>query len=381
MVVYEVGPLGRTDQIVIAGLDAVERARVVFRPGGLLSAEIAPHLAYVVKGTVYFMDGEGTVSSMGVDGRQTVVTKFPIQFADQAASFSVSPDGCQLAASVLTPARNGTPWTLQTMKASAGGPAQRLHTWTSNPANPPNSKSPGAFRNLVLVGWDSLGPIAIAGSDVGYSSPTAASDALWPRADYTAWDFVANLDFIGGQVVHLAGDGTAGAAAAPPTCNAAQVSPGGDITCFQAGSKDAWTLSVLHSVGGTVVGAMSIPVGMVHSGAGGLPCWAGFHFNQYQTQCPGTYVALGPNGLVAATWAVSASTGVPAKTKGLWQGPDGSGGSLPAFFYPEKWIDAHTIFGQHTTGLYDAALVRIGGAQPSLEDLQFTGNLVGMLSA
>jgi hypothetical protein len=376
MVVYKVGRLGSTDTIVIAGLDAVGRARAVFRPGGL-NAEIAPHPAYVVKGTVYFMDGEGTVSSMGVDGRQTVVTKFPIQFADQTASFSVSPDGCQLAASVLTPARNGTPWTLQTMKASAGGPAQLLHTWTSsNPANPANSNSPGAFKNLVLVGWDSLGPIAIAGSSLRHGSST----------DYTAWDFVANLDFIGGQVVHLAGDGTAGAAAAPPTCNSAQVSPGGDITCFQAGSKDAWNLSVLQSVGGTVVGAMSIPVGMVHSGAGGLPCWAGFHFNQYQNQCPGAYVAVGPSGLVAATWATSglpdpSASPAPTPTTGLWRGSDGSSGTLPAFFYPERWIDAHTIFGQHTTGLYDSALVRIGGAQPTLEDLQFSGNLVGMLSA
>jgi hypothetical protein len=262
---------------------------------------------------------------------------------------------------------------LQTMKAAAGGPAQLLHTWTSS--NHANSNSPVGFKNLVLVGWDSLGPIAVEGSSVEYKDLHGK-----------AWDFVANLDFIGGQVVHLAGDGTAGAAAAPSTCNAAQVSPGGDITCFQAGSKDAWDLSVLQSAGGIVVGAMSIPVGMVHSGVGGLPCRVGFHFNQFWGECPGAFVAVGPSGLVAATWATSglpdpSASPVPTPTTGLWRGSDGSSGTLPAFFYPERWIDAHTIFGQHTTGLYDAALVRIGGAQPSLEDLQFTGNLVGMLSA
>jgi hypothetical protein len=65
----------------------------------------------------------------------------------------------------------------------------------------------------------------------------------------------------------------------------------------------------------------------------------------------------------------------------MWRGSDGRGGTLPAYFHPEGWIDPQTIFGQHTTGLDDAALVRMGGSQPLLEDLKFAGNFVGMLSA
>jgi hypothetical protein len=377
MVVLEDATGGPYYRIVIAGLDGIGRARTVFT-GTVTEFEFpAPHPAYVVKGTVYFIDGFGTVFSMGVDGKQTVVTRFPIQDPGQrAVSFAVSPDGCQFAATLLAQGFPGPdrPWVLQTMKAAAGGSAELLHTWTS--PNPPSSTSPDGFKNLVLVGWDSLGPVAVAGSST-----------LQYANSFDTLNYVANPDFLVGEVVHLAGDGTAGAAAAPSTCKAAQVSPGGDITCFEASSKDAWNLSVLRSTGGAVVGGVRIPVGIAHSPMGGIPCKVSFHPGATFGPCTGAHIATGPNGLVAATWAGSevvdpnVSAAAPGSTSGLWRGPDGGSGTLPAFFHPEGWIDAHTIFGQHTYGFFDAALVRVGGAQSTLEDLQFVGNFVGALSA
>jgi hypothetical protein len=370
MVVYEV--VDQFHEIVIAGLDAIGRARAVFVPRSYYGTGlISTHPAYVVKGTVYFMDGYGTVFRMGVDGKQVVVTKFPMQLGEQAASFAVSPDGCQLAASILTPAVGTSHWALQTMRADAGSPAEVLHTWTS--VNPPNSKSPNSFKHLVLVGWDSVGPVAVVGSTTSgwFGAPSAGPV-----------DYVANPDFVGGQVVHLAGDGRAGPAATSSTCNAAQVSPAGEITCFQPGSAGTWILTIASSTGGTEAAPIHIHVGEEHSTMGGLPCVVNFDFSSF-TQCRGAYVAVGPGGLVAASWAVAVSPiAAPAAvpTAGLWRGQDGASGTLPSFFHPEGWVDSQTIFGQHTVGLDDAALVHLGGAQPTLEDLQFAGNFVGMLT-
>jgi hypothetical protein len=107
---------GHHNKVVIAGLDAIGVARAAFVPrfspyiGGQW---LSPNEAYVVSGSVYYVDAYGTVFRIGLDGKQTVVTKFPFtinistqpgraSYVAQEVSFAVSPDGCQLVATVLT---------------------------------------------------------------------------------------------------------------------------------------------------------------------------------------------------------------------------------------------------------------------------------------
>ena len=349
------------DTVVIADINAVGRARAQFQPryspGGMSAAGLAlsPHEAYVVRGMVYFIDGYGTVFRMGVDGKQAVVTKFPITInppgsnaGGQEVSFAVSPDGCQLAGTVLTvpaagmtiPPTGGT-WTLQTMRATAGSAAEVLHTWTSTAY--PNS--PGTFENLVVAGWDSTGPVIVVGSDpvpqnTAYQGTRAESQ---PPVRY-----VQNADFFGGAVAHLGGDGTYGAPAGTAVCSVAQVSSMGDITCYQPGTGETFHLSVIQSTGDTELAPTEVP--------------------------DHTFIAVGTSGRVELAYLSGQA--------GQWQDPDGQHGALPPNFYPEGSVNAQTIFGRGAcwSACAGAALVRIGGSQPVLEDLGFQGDFVGMLT-
>jgi hypothetical protein len=322
------------DQLVIAGLDAVARARSAIanrsRPyvGGATPV-LSPHEAYVVHGTVYFIDGFGTIFTIGSDNIQKTPATFPIGLDQQEVSFAVSPDGCQLVASILTiPSKGPGPvsgrWELSTMKAQVGGPTQLLHTWST--PQPPDS--PGAdpnFKNLVMVGWDAVGPIVVVGSSVGAQN-----------IPYR----VINPDFLGGSLAHLAADGTPGPAIALPGCMAIQVSGAGTITCYgNDGHND--TVSVLDSSGAQLLSPFPLT---------GL-----------------TEVAVGPNHLIALS--------------GQWRGPVGVG-TLPANFHPEGWVDQSTIFGRlsDSNGIGDAALAHLSGTQATIEDLKFKGDFVGPLS-
>jgi hypothetical protein len=330
-------PFDSHDTLAIAGLDAVARARSAFanrsRPyvGGAAPL-LSPHEAYVVQGTVYFIDGFGSVFTMGADNLQHSAGKFPIGLDQQEVSFAVSPDGCQLVASVLTiPSKGPGPvtgqWQLQTMKAQVGGATQTLHTWTTS--QPPDSSGADPnFKNLVMVGWDAVGPIVVVGANL------SAQNIPY---------LVLNPDFIGGTLAHLGPDGTPGAPIRLPGCTAVQVSGAGTITCYSAGSGgQSGNVSVLDSSGAQQVS----PFGVTSS----------------------TEVAVGPNHLVAVT--------------GQWRGPSGVVGTLPANFHPEGWIDQSTIFGRlsDTNGIGDAALAHLSGTQATIEDLKFKGDFVGPLT-
>jgi hypothetical protein len=333
-------PLTIHDTVVIAGLDAVAKAKAGFQPRippyiGNAAPLLAPHEAYVVKGVVYYIDGFGTVWSMGVDGKQVQVAKFPIGVTQQEVSFAVSPDGCQFAAAVLTippkgppasgapfPTLNGT-WKLETMESVAGGTAQVLHTWTST--NYPGGQ--GGFDNLTLDGWDSTGPIAVIGSPLGTQ---AAS-------------YIDNPDFFGGTLAHLDAQGVPSGAIATNGCSPLQVSAAADITCVTPSSDgQSVSISVVSSSGAIEVQPFSVS---------GTPD-----------------VAVGPNGMIAVT--------------GQWRS-GGASGSLPANFQPEGWIDGATIFGRigdPYKGSGDAALAHLGPAKTTIEDLRFVGDYVGVLT-
>jgi len=334
-------PFAAHDTLAIAGLNAIARARASFQPRsrpyvGNAATLLPPNEAYVVHGLIYYIDGSGSVWTMGADGKQASVAKFPIAASQQWVSLAVSPDGCQFAAAVLIAPTKGPPpsgnpfpslvgpWKLETMSASKGGASQVLHTWTS--ANYPGAS--GGFQNLTLVGWDSTGPLVVVGADLATQNIAA----------------VANAYFDGGTVAHLGADGTPGPAIPVPSgCNEAQVTTDGDITCFSPGSGNNVLISVVSPSGLVPVKPFSVATASV--------------------------VGVGPGGLIAVT--------------GQWRNGGASGG-LPANFDPEGWIDAHTIFGRMGSlysGHHDAALVHLAGGKATLEDLGFVGDYVGMLSA
>ncbi len=333
-------PFSFHDTVAIADLNAIARAHAAFavrtRPYvGPVITLMPPNEAYVVHALVYYIDGLGSVWSMGADGKQVSVTRFAIGGPQQWVSFAVSPDGCRLAAAVLTAPAKGPspsgdpyptmvgPWKLETMMATKGGGAQVLHTWSS--ANLPNSS--GGFKNLTLVGWDSGGPLAVVGAGIGTQN-------IWS---------VDNAYFDGGTVAHLQADGTAGAPVPLPSgCIPAQVSLESEITCFSAGSGNDINVSLIDATGKVLVPAFSVPAP--------------------------TVVAVGAGAEVAVT--------------GQWR-IGGTSGTLPSGFDPEGWVNSTTIFGRLgslTTSHHDAALVHLAGGKATLEDLKFVGDYVGMLS-
>jgi hypothetical protein len=287
-----------------------------------------------VKGAVYYIDGFGTVWSMGADGKPVTVARFPIGVTQQEVSFAVSPDGCTLAAAVLTiplkgppapgsqvPSLSGT-WTLETMESAAGGTAIVLHTWTGT-AYP---GSQGSFHNVTVVGWDATGPIVVVDAPLGTQAST----------------FIDNPDFFGGTLAHLDAQGVPGAPIATSGCSPMQVSAQADITCATS-SPDGQSavISVLSSSGVLRVQPTTVA---------GVPD-----------------VAIGPNGMFAVT--------------GQWRNGTASG-TLPANFQPEGWVDSVTLFGRiadpvHGSG--DAAFAHLGGGHATIEDLRFVGDYVGML--
>ena len=328
------------DTVVIADHSATAHAKAGFQPRippyiGDAAPLLAPHEAYVVGGSVYYIDGFGTVWSMDTDGKQLTVARFPIGVTQQEVSFAVSPDGCQLAAAVLTIPPKGPPpsgaqlptlsgtWKLETMESAAGGGATVMHTWTGTTY--PGSQ--GGFDNLTLVGWDASGPIVVVGAPLGTQSAT----------------FIDNPDFFGGTVAHLDAQGVPTAPIATSGCTPVQVSGLADITCAAPSSDgQSVSISVLSSNGAVMVAPLSVA---------GVPD-----------------VAVGPNGMIAVT--------------GQWRNGT-STGTLPANFQPEGWIDSATLFGRivdasHVSG--DAAFAHLGGGHATIEDLRFVGDYVGVLA-
>ena len=332
-------PFQHHDTLAVADLHAVGRAHATFQPRsmpyiGNAATLLSPREAYAVRGLVYFIDGLGTVWTMGADGHQATVARFPITLQQQEVSFAVSPDGCHLMATVLTippkgagnpfPTLNGT-WKLDVMAADAGGVAKTIRSWSSTEYPGQN----GGFQNLVLVGWDAVGPLVVAGSDLGTQNGNV----------------IDNFDFFGGTVTHLAADGTPGLAITTPSgCAPVQVTKVGDITCVaQSGDGSTVTVEVVSSAGQVVV----------------APFTAGGYLD----------VAVAAGGWIAVS--------------GQWR--KGSAvGSLPSNFEPQGWIDANTIFGRLGTAGNppgNAAFAHLSGTSATLENLGFAGDYVGMLSS
>jgi len=325
MVVLEAsGGAGKPiDTIAIAGLDGYARAKTRFKPHATPwvlpdLSPLVPQIAHVAAGRAYYVDGDGVVRSLGVDGSVREETRFPVTSSQQEVSFAVSPDGHDLVGAVVTlPARPTpeptpgwfptAPYAMDVLTARSGGPATVAYhrTWTYD-----EHLGSGA----QFVGWDPAGPVA-----------------TWPFSLGTQGG--GPHQWNGGSLLHFPGGRPGGAVQAPADCYLMDMLPNGTSLCA-----------------GTRTGAFQV------LGPDGATQWA-----------PATqgiiYGFLSPDaqrvvGLADAPTVYSRS-GAPLH--------------LPDTFFHAGWIDAKTIAGSVRENVGYVSLANPG----KVVDLGFKGQFVG----
>lgn len=331
---------GSHDTIAIAGLDGYARAKTTFTPRSIpqigMAAPVLQPEAYVAAGGVYFIDGNGLVRRLDSSGAVRKVTGFPITSAQQAVSLVVSPDGKQLMATILTyptpvpnPSPNSGPpftlsgsWALDIQSANDGGSATVVRHWQSQPEDYPGTAK--GFRNLVVAGWDSQGPLAMVD---GYNG---AQQVL---VDGQRW--------AGGHLVRLGFDGVIGADAGPANCSADWLDDRGNVICTRTGSSPGRV--EVGTLDGRVVFSRAI--------------------DYNQQAMPGGY-ALSPDGQRLAM-------------NGRMANRNGPNIALPANFLTRGWLDDQTIIGIIGTSKNLIGVIHLGTSQS--EDWGFSGQFVGVI--
>ena len=324
------GSLLAPDTIAIAGLDGYARAKTRFKPHAAPwvlpdLSPLVPQIAHVAAGRAYYVDGDGVVRSLGVDGSVREETRFPVTSSQQEVSFAVSPDGRSLVGSVVTlpseptPAPTPgyiptTPISMDVLTATAGSAASVAdhQTW---------SFQGGMGSGAQFVGWDGGGPVATWPSGLG-------TQGGGPHQ----WNGVT--------LVHFAGGRPGAAVAAPAGCFPMDLLPTGVFAC---GRGDP-TIRVLGPDGGEVWR-------LTASDAGGAVTY-GFLSPDAQR-----VVALGMR------TTVYSRSGAPVV--------------LPDSFFHSGWIDSQTIAGSVGTAS-DFGYVALGNPGHAV-DLGFKGQFVGGL--
>jgi hypothetical protein len=313
------------DTIAIIGLDGRARARARFTPHsipfvGTALMAVVPPVAHVTAGRAYFIDGEGTVRSLGFAGELREETRFPVTGAQQEASFAVSPDGRHLVGAVVTlpavpsqrPPQLAGQFSMDVMTADAGGLAVVTHreSWTDVRAHGGGAQ---------LLAWDPTGPVA------SYPAPLGGAGGGFETLS-------------GGPLVHLT-DGRPG--------SRLQVSD----RCFV---KDL--LADGRYVCTPAEGAIE-----VHAASGAL-LWQRVHTpGEDHFSC-----ALSPDGDRVAAYPGSQVVD-----------RDGNVVDLASSFDQLGWLDAETVIG-HTGPAAELAYVRL--REPAtVVDLGFRGAFVGRL--
>jgi hypothetical protein len=180
---------------------------------------VMPRQVIVAAGAAYYCDPGGRVHRFDASGTDTVVATFPITNKQQELSFAVSPDGKQIMATVLsTPPlhdpppksladplyQEGKPWTVETFLANAGGSTTSI------------ARREGAepVSDTRLVGWDSVGPVAVLDALIGAQNPPPS------------------LIYSGSALVHIGQDGAHLDQIGGPSCHPLDRSAGG-VLCYQ----------------------------------------------------------------------------------------------------------------------------------------------------
>ena len=322
------------DTVAIAGTDGYAKAKQTFKPRTLPfignAGTVMQPEARVAAGAVFYIDGNGAVLRLDVNGTVTQVTTFPFGQPQQEVSFAVSPDGKHMVASVFTlPSKNpnaheigdplyvaGSHAYLELFAADAGGPARSLgRTDLGTESN--------SWHVLRVVGWDAMGPVATLQQNFGSQQGSLGNG------------------FEGFQLAHLDASGHPGSPITPADCYPWQELADMSVLCSSGNYTD---IRVINADGKFVA---------TFSGA------------------TGPFLTISPDG----TWLAY---------HGGAQNRNGAHVTLPDKFFPEGWLDASTIIGYQdskygigaTVG--DMALVRLSNPG-HLEDLGFTGVLAGVL--
>jgi hypothetical protein len=340
--------------VAIAGLDGYARAKSTFTPRqypvvGNAATLLAPE-AVIAGGSVYFIDGAGTVRRLGPTGDLAVVATFPLTQKQQEVSLAVSPDGQKIIAASLTlpniqwpppsPAPSPTPqgsYVLQVLEADAGGPTKALSRWDS--VNSPDMPGGGGFQMLRLVGWDREGPVAIVGAYLG------TQQGLFDRQTLFGGHF-AHLDLKTGlarqQILGACTGGFANGTWTQPW----SISSDGPVVCAVQNAKVS-----VRKPDGTKILETSYPA---PHGLGGS-------------------FALSPNGRQLAM------DGQVVDFAGTIIG-------LPPSFRPQGWLDNVTVVGgialgplSRCHGSFELGFVRLS-APTQVQDLGFCADFVGVVN-
>ena len=333
------------DTVAIIGDDGGVRARHTFVPVatpvfGRAATLLQPD-ARVANGKVYFADGAGVVRALSPDGTVANVTSFPTPSqTEHELSFSVSPDGRTVIASVITlpavisvdqfglPQRdpNGR-WLVDVYVAAAGGTARNLiHRDLGAGAYPPSN------GNIQFVGWTGLGPLATLNN-------------LWATQQGTAGRFL-----YGSPLVQVDGNATPGPALGGNDCEPAGFVSDGSVVCTDLNSG---TLS-LRNASGLIRWTVTAPSSFPLWGAAPSPNGAGVAF-------------------VAGVVNMDGSVLLTPTT------PD------EPVLQADGWLDLDTIIGvmacapsQPSCG--DLGMATVNGALSSVVDLGVKGRFVGAIA-
>ncbi|HEX6538830.1 MAG TPA: hypothetical protein VF155_06605 [Candidatus Dormibacteraeota bacterium] len=333
------------DEAAIVGPDGSVQAQASFTPrpsGSPAVCGAAPWLmpeAYVAAGAVFFVDASGVIRRLQPDGTVTKVASLKFDPHSQLLSFVVSPDGNLIMATILTiPASTTTVpgagcgtfsgnWTLDTYLVTAGtSSADQVNHQEAPPDSGLASSAPG-FKNVLLLGWDSGGPIGEVGADY------AVQSSVYPDAIVS-----------GGQLTRLDTFGKAGDELGGSGCTPLAAPVGDRVACTQ--SAGPAQLSVRTLEGKVLWTGAPAQVGAC--------CLAGG--------------ALSPDGTQFAT------------TGRLVQVSSGSAQDLPADFSPVGWTDATTIVGHAGSPTGALGILRTGGPGTVTSLNNLMGTYAGRLS-
>jgi hypothetical protein len=320
------------DTVAIAGLDGRARAKARFRPRATpwVAADLGPLLpaiAHVAAGRVFYVDGDGVVRSLGADGTIREVTRFPVTAAQQEVSFAVSPDGRELAGSVVTlppkpdpPPTPGYvpsgPYAMDVMTATAGSPATVTYhrSWTY---------ADHVGSGAQFIAWDQGGPLATLPSMLG-------TQGGGPHQ----WN--------GPTLVHFPNGRPGSTLPAPAGCVPMDLLRSGVFVC---GAGDE-AFEVLGPDGG-----------------------ARWHYQGPKGRDTLLYCFLSPDAQRVVSFGPSTSAVYTAV---------GSPVALPSGFYHDGWIDSRIVAGSLTSG--HVAYVSLANPGRAV-DLGFVGDFVGAVTA
>ena len=329
--------LMRNDVVAIVRVDGTARAKASFKPRRLPQVGEGLTLpqpeARTAGGRVFFADGAGVIRSLGSDGAQSEVTRFPLTGPQQALSFAVSPDGGRLMGAVL----DFPPATTSIGQAAASPPtgAYSLELFNAVAGAPAVSAQRKAWPAAVRLPGDLL-------SVVGWSASSAmATVDTSPVAQYKT---EGRQMF--GHVAEIDGSGKAGLMVGGSDCQPWTVLPDETVLCDRGGHQDV----SIRSRGGQVLFQLRSAPDL-----------------QYVN------LTLSPDGSkVAYVEALSRRVFVI--------GQDNRPTELPASFQPQGWLTSTTLVGLTGQGSGHMALVRLGNPRRVI-DLGFKGFFVGALPA